>query len=48
MKRINYLHEKVCGIRNIQLADDRARMHKVKRYGIIKHDRNRDEENRKL
>lgn len=48
MERINYLHEKVCDIRNIQLADNRARMHKVKRYGITKHDRNRDKENREL
>ena len=33
---------------NIELADNKARLHKEKRYGVQKHDKNREEENRLL
>lgn len=45
MKRIGYLHEKVYDIENIELADKNARKNKKKKYGIIKHDKDRDWEN---
>lgn len=48
MKRIGYLHEKVYDIENIEKADDKARKHKSARWGILKHDRNRQEENERL
>lgn len=48
MKRINNLHPQVCNIRNIEIADCRAREHKTKKYGIIKHDMNHEKENREL
>ena len=48
MKRIGYLHEKVYDIENIEKADDKARKHKSVRWGILKHDRNRQEENERL
>ena len=43
MKRIGYLHEQVYDI-----ADDKARKNKSIRWGIVKHDRNRQEENERL
>lgn len=48
MKRIGYLHEQVYDIENIEKADDKARKHKSVRWGILKHDKNREEENRRL
>ena len=48
MKRIGYLHDKVCDIENIEKADDKARKHKSVRWGILKHDKNKQEENEKL
>lgn len=48
MKRIGYLHDKVYNIENIEKADDKARKHKSVRWGILKHDKNKQEENEKL
>ena len=48
MKRVGYLHEKVCDLENIELADKKARKHKSIRWGIYKHDRRKDEENIRL
>lgn len=48
MKRVGHLHEKICQIDNIELADDRARKHKTYRWGIYKHDKRREAENAKL
>lgn len=48
MKRIGYLHDKVYDIENIEKADDKARKNKSIRWGIVKHDRNRQEENERL
>lgn len=45
MKRIGYLHEKVCNWDNIELADKNARKHKTKSYGVQLHDRNAFKEN---
>lgn len=44
MKRIGYLHEQVYDIENIEKADDKARKNKSIRWGIVKHDRNRQNE----
>lgn len=38
MKRYNGLHDKLCTIENIEVADDNARKNKNKKYGINKHD----------
>lgn len=43
MKRINNLFCKICSIDNIYDADDKARKGKTKSYGVLKHDKNRDE-----
>lgn len=48
MKRLGYLFEKVYDINNIELADDKARKNKIKKYGINRHDKNRTAENLKL
>lgn len=48
MKRINYLFEQIVSIENIELADERARKHKTKNWGVIKHDRHRREQNEYL
>ena len=48
MKRIGNLKEKICTLNNIYLADENARLNKTKKYGIWKHDKNRDEENKAL
>ena len=45
MKRIGYLHEKVCDWDNIELADKNTRKHKTKSYGVQLHDRNAFKEN---
>lgn len=43
MKRYSGLHDKLCTIENIEVADDNARKNKNKKYGINKHDKNRKE-----
>lgn len=48
MKRIGYLHEQVYDIENIEIADDKVRKNKSIRWGIVKHDRNRQNENERL
>lgn len=48
MQRLNNLHSRICTAFNIEEADDKARKHKKHRYGIIKHDNNREEENKRL
>lgn len=47
MKRYNGLHDKLCTIENIEVADN-ARKNKNKKYGINKHDKNRQYENEDL
>lgn len=48
MKRYSGLHDKLCTIENIEVADDNARKNKNKKYGINKHDKNRQYENEDL
>lgn len=48
MKRYNGLYDKLCTIENIEVADDNARKNKNKKYGINKHDKNRQYENEDL
>lgn len=48
MKRINNLYRAVYDLKNIEVADKKARKCKNGRYGINKHDENHDEENREL
>lgn len=48
MKRVNNLFQKICSIENLQLADTIARKGKAKQYGIIVHDRTREENILKL
>lgn len=43
MKRIGNLYEKIISVENLRLADDNARKGKLKSYGVILHDRNREE-----
>ena len=43
MKRINNLYEKIISIENLHLADSIARKGKSNQYGIIIHDRSREE-----
>lgn len=42
MKRINNLYEKIYSIENLRLADSIARKGKLKQPGIIKHDKNKE------
>lgn len=37
MKRYSGLHNRLCTIENIEVADDNARKNKNKKYGINKH-----------
>lgn len=48
MKRYSGLHNRLCTIENIEVADDNARKNKNKKYGINKHDKNRQYENEDL
>lgn len=48
MKRLNNLHSKICTKNNVELADDKARLHKKNNWGIIKHDRHRESDNIRL
>lgn len=42
MKRIGNLYHQICSTENLQLADSIARKGKLKQYGVIVHDRNRE------
>lgn len=48
MKRLGNLYDKIIDIDNLKLADEKARKGKLKSYGVIKHDKNRDENILKL
>lgn len=48
MKRYSGLHDKLCTIENIEVADDNARKNKNKKYGINKHDKNRQYEKERI
>lgn len=43
MKRIGNLYKQICSIENLQLADNIARKGKMHQYGVIQHDKSRDE-----
>lgn len=43
MKRIGGLFERIISIENLKLADEKARRGKSKSYGVLKHDKNREE-----
>lgn len=43
MKRLGNLYEKICSIENLQLADEKARKGKLRSHGVLKHDKNREE-----
>ncbi|MDR1582056.1 MAG: reverse transcriptase/maturase family protein [Prevotellaceae bacterium] len=43
MKRLGNLYERICSIENLQLADEKARKGKLRSHGVIKHDRNREQ-----
>lgn len=42
MKRVGNLYNKIIDIDNLRLADEKARKGKVKSYGVILHDKNKD------
>ncbi len=42
MKRKNNLYQQVCSVENLQLADIKAQKGKVKQYGVIIHNRNKE------
>lgn len=42
MKRVNNLFHKICSVENLQAADAIARKGKLKQYGVIVHDKNRE------
>ena len=42
------MHEQVCSLSNIELADRKVRRHKSVRWGILKHDKHHERENEKL
>lgn len=48
LKRVGNLLDKICSKENIELADAKARRNKKSRWGIIKHDKHKEEENQKL
>lgn len=48
MKRISNLYPRIYAIENIELADNKARKCKRQRYGVRKHDLNRDQDNKNL
>jgi retron-type reverse transcriptase len=43
MKRIGNIYEKIIDIDNLRLADEKARRGKLKSHGVIRHDKNREE-----
>jgi retron-type reverse transcriptase len=48
MKRVGNLYETVCSLENLKLADEKARKGKLRSHGVLKHDKNRDENILKL
>jgi hypothetical protein len=48
MKRLGNLYEKICSLENLQLADEKARKGKLCSHGVLKHDKNREENLNKL
>lgn len=40
--------DKISAIQNVDVADEKARLHKTNKFGVIKHDKNREEENKLL
>lgn len=48
MKRINNIYERIISIENLNLADENARKKKEKTYGVMLHDKNREENIKKL
>lgn len=48
MKRYGNLFPKVYDIENIELADKNARKNKLRNWGVIKHDRHRERDNKRL
>lgn len=47
-KRVGNIYQKIYDIETINYADNKARLHKRHRWGIIKHDKNRNKENLEL
>jgi retron-type reverse transcriptase len=43
MKRLGNLYDQICSLENLQLADEKARKGKLRSHGVIKHDRNREQ-----
>lgn len=43
MKRLGNLYDRICSLENLQLADAKARKGKLRSHGVIKHDRNREQ-----
>lgn len=43
MKRVGNLYEQIISVENLQLADEKARKGKLRSYGVILHDCNREE-----
>jgi retron-type reverse transcriptase len=43
MKRLNNLYDRICSIENLQLADEKARKGKLRSHGVVKHDKNREQ-----
>ncbi len=43
MKRINNLYNQIISIENLQLADEKARKGKTRSYGVLKHDKSREQ-----
>jgi|GEM_PF-3802539 len=43
MKRYGNLYDKIISIENLQLADKKARRGKLRSYGVIHHDANRNQ-----
>ena len=48
MKRINNIYERIISIDNLNLADENARKKKEMTYGVMLHDKNREENIKKL
>lgn len=48
MKRLGNLYETICSLENLKLADEKARRNKTKSYGVLIHDRSREENILKL
>jgi len=48
MKRVGNLYDKICTFENLMEADEKARKGKLKSHGVIKHDKNRIENLKRL